>query len=110
MRKPKSKVRQIKLPPPPPPLSDHHIETLVEQIIYGGSEEKSCNALLVLMEEIQIAAGLSMNIDRTLHIALTAQVKAFSLEPIEMAARIDKIRSRLISSETRAKRKAYAKA
>lgn len=104
MRKQKPKVRRIKLPPPPPPLSDHHIETLVEQIIYGGSEEKSCNALLVLMEEIQIAAELAMDIDRTLHVALIAQVKAFSLEPIEMSARIDKIRARLIRPEKRGRK------
>jgi hypothetical protein len=49
------------------------------------------------MEEIQIAAGLAMDTDRTLEIALVAQTKAFSLEPVEMEARINKILSRLIS-------------
>lgn len=101
-----SKRNRVSLPPPPL-LSDHQIEKLVEQIIFGDSEEDCCNALLVLMEEIQIAAGLHMNTDRTLAIALVAQTKAFSLEPIEMSARIEKIRSRLIkkpSTQQRARR------
>lgn len=99
------KIKQVRLPPIPAPLSDHQVETLVDQIIFAGREEQSCNALLVLLEEIQIAGGLALDTDRVLHVALTAQVKAFSLVPIEMDARINKIRARLVRGPARGKRK-----
>lgn len=90
------RTSKIKLPPVPPALPDQQLDALVEQIVFGDGEEHCCNALLVLLEEIMIAGGLALDLDRVLHITTNAQVKAFSLCPLEMEARINKIRARLV--------------